>query len=219
MQTDEFIRRLAADTGAVRRLKPPLQRGLIWLALALPYVAAVVWGHLTRLDAAQVMADPRFMVEQAASFATAFTAAFAAFGSVVPGFDRRVLLLPLAPLALWLASVGHGCVQDWLLLGADGLAVRPDWDCLPAALLIGVVPAAAMLVMLRRGAPLRPHATLALGALAVAALGNLGMQVFHFRDATIMLLVWHLGGMAVLALLAGSLGGRLLRWRHAKAVR
>jgi hypothetical protein len=218
MQTEEFIQRLAADTGAVRRLKPPWQRGLLWFALALPYVAAVVWGHLARLDPAQVLADPRFMVEQAATLATALAAAFAAFGSVVPGFDRRALLLPLAPLALWLASVGHGCVQDWLRLGADGLALRPDWDCLPAALLIGVVPAAAMLVMLRRGAPLYPRATLALGALAVAAVGNLGMQVFHFRDASIMLLVWHLGGMTAILLLAGSLGGHVLRWRGAKAV-
>jgi hypothetical protein len=219
MQTNDLIQRLAADTGAVRRLKPPWQRGLLWFTLVLPYVAAVVWGHLARLDAAQVVADPRFMVEQAATLATALAAAFAAFGSVVPGFDRRALLLPLAPLALWLASVGHGCVQDWLLLGADGLALRPDWDCLPAALLIGAVPAAAMVVMLRRGAPLYPRATLMLGALAVAAVSNLGMQVFHFRDASIMLLVWHAGGVAVLALLAGSLGRRLLRWSHTKAVR
>jgi ABC-type uncharacterized transport system permease subunit len=47
-------------------------------------------------------------------------AAFAAFCSVVPGFDRRMLLLPLGPLALWIASVGHGCVQDWLQFGAGG---------------------------------------------------------------------------------------------------
>ncbi|HEY1244586.1 MAG TPA: NrsF family protein [Hyphomicrobiaceae bacterium] len=219
MQTEEFIQRLAADTGAVRRLQPPWRRGLLWFALALPYVAAVAWWHLARLDAAQVLADPRFMVEQAAALATALTAAFVAFGSVVPGFDRRALLLPLAPLALWFAGVGHGCVQDWLRLGADGLTVRPDWDCLPAALLIGAVPAAAMVVMLRRGAPLYPRATLMLGALAVAAVSNLGMQVFHFRDASIMLLAWHLGGMTAISVLAGSLGGRLLRWRHAKAVR
>jgi hypothetical protein len=219
METNELIARLAADNGTVHRLRAPWARGLLWLALALPFAAAVAWSHLTSLDVWQILADPRFLVEQAATFATALTAAIAAFGSVVPAFDRRALLLPLGPLALWLASVGHGCVQDWLRLGADGLTLRPDWDCLPAAVLIGTIPAVAMVVMLRRGAPLYPRATLALGALAVAAVSNLGMQVFHFRDASFMLLVWHLGGVAVLSLLAGSMGPSFLAWRHVKLAR
>jgi hypothetical protein len=218
METDELIRRLAAGTTAVRRLKRPWMRGLLWLAIALPYVAVVVRGKLMMMDASQALADPRFMVEQAATFATALTAAIAAFASIVPGMDRRIFLLPLAPLALWLASVGHGCVQDWLRFGADGLTIRPDWECLPSATIIGIVPAVAMVVMLRRGAPLCPRLTLALGALAVAAMGNFGMQFFHFRDASVMLLVWHLGNVAVLSVLAGWLGKHVLGWRHAKAI-
>jgi hypothetical protein len=219
METNELIQRLATDLGAVHRLRAPWARALLWLALCLPFVAAVVWSHLTRLDASQVLADARFLTEQAAALATALTAAIAAFGSVVPGFDRRALLLPLAPLALWLTSVAQGCVQDWVRVGAGGLTIQPDWDCLPAAMLIGTVPAVAMVAMLRRGAPLYPRVTLALGALAVAALSNFGMQVFHFGDASIMLLVWHLGGLSVLSLLAGSVGRRFLAWRHVKAVR
>jgi len=219
METDELIKRLAADTPAVRRLKPPWMRAVFWLAIALPYVAAVVRSKLMMIDVSQALADPRFMIEQAATFATALTAAVAAFCSIVPGFDRRMLLLPLAPLALWFASVGHGCVQDWLRFGADGLAIRPDWECLPSATIIGIVPALAMVVMLRRGAPLYPRLTLVLGALAVAAIGNFGMQLFHFRDASVMMLVWHLGSVAVLSALAGWLGEHVLGWRHASAVR
>jgi hypothetical protein len=127
------------------------------------------------------------------------------------------MLLPLAPLALWLASVGHGCLQDWLQSGPDGLALRPDWECLPSAAIVGIVPAVAMVAMLRRGAPLTPRLTLALGGLAVAAISNFGMQLFHFRDASIMVLFWHLGSVAVLSLLAAGLGRRILAWRHAVA--
>jgi len=219
METQELIKRLAADTSTVRRLHPPWRRAVFWLAIALPYVAAVVRSKLMMVDPSQTLADPRFMIEQAATFATAVTAAIAAFCSTVPGFDRRMLLLPLAPLALWIASVGHGCVQDWLRFGADGLAIRPDWECLPSATIIGIVPAIAMVAMLRRGAPLYPRLTLALGALAVAAIGNFGMQFFHFRDASIMMLFWHLGNVAVLSLLAGWLGAHVLGWHHAKAAR
>lgn len=217
MQTEQLIERLAADLRPVRQLWAPWARAVVWLAVALPYVAAVVWGKLAMVDPAQVGADARFVVEQAATLATALAAAAAAFRSAVPGFDGRVLLAPLVPLVLWLASVGHGCVQDWLEFGADGLAIRPDWDCLPMAAVIGILPAAAIVAMLRRGAPLQPRLTLALAALAVASVANFGLQFAHARDASVMVLVWHLGAAAVLAALGGSLGARVLGWRRPPA--
>ncbi|HXF54384.1 MAG TPA: NrsF family protein [Hyphomicrobiaceae bacterium] len=213
IDTDELIKRLSADVRPVSRLAPPWRRAALWLALSLPYVAAVVWGKVAIVDAAHVLADVRFLIEQTATFATAATGAVAAFASTVPGFDRRLLLLPLAPLAVWLASVGAGCIDDWLRLGPEGLAIRPDWECLPAASVIGIAPAAIMVLMLRRGAPLYPRTSLLLGALAVAAIANFGMQIFHFRDASIMVLIWHVGSVAVIAPLAGLAGERLIGWR------
>ena len=213
MDSDELIKRLAADLKPVRPLSPPWARTALWMGIALPYVAAVVWGKLTMLDPGQTANDTRFMIEQAATLATALTAAMAAFRSAVPGFEMRVLLLPIAPLGLWLASVGHGCIQDSLRLGADGLTIRPDWDCLPMATIIGIIPAVAIIVMLRRAAPLFPRLTLALAALAVASLANFGLQFAHVRDASIMVLVWHLGAAAVLAALGGWLGRRILGWQ------
>lgn len=218
MDTDELIRRLATDLRPVSRLRPPWTRAAFWLALSVPYIAIVVWGKLAMLDASAALSDARFVIEQTATFATAVAAAAAAFASIVPGFDRRVLLLPLLPLTVWLASVGSGCLDDWLQFGAAGLAIRPDWDCLPAASVIGILPAVVMVLMLRRGAPLYPRLTLLLGALAVAAIGNFGMQLFHFRDASVMVLVWHLGSVAVISALAGLAGERLIGWRHRGAV-
>jgi len=212
MDTDELIRCLAADLKPVRPLRPPWVRAILWLTIAMPYVAVVVWTKLVMVDPTQAAADIRFVVEQAATLATAFTAAIAAFRTAVPGFDRKILLLPLATLGLWLASVGHGCIQDWVRLGAEGLAIRPDWDCLPMAAIIGIVPAAAFIVMLQKGAPLNPRLTLALAALAVASIANFGLQFAHIRDASIMVLIWHLGAVAVLSALGGWLGVRILGW-------
>jgi hypothetical protein len=218
MDTDKFIKLLAADLQPVRPLRPPWARAVFWLGLALPCVTAVVWSKLMMVDPSQVSADLRFMLEQLATLATALTAAVAAFCSVIPGFDRRILLLPLAPLGLWLASVGHGCVQDWLRLGADGLAIRPDWDCLPMATIIGIVPAVTIVAMLRKGAPLYPRLTLALAALAVASVANFGLQFAHASDASAMVLVWHLGAAAILSTLGGWLGERVLGWRSASSL-
>lgn len=218
MDTNALIEQLAS-AGPVRRLPAPWVRALLWLALSVPFVAGVVWLMPSEVDPVAAMADRQFLFEQAATLVTVLAAALAAFCSVVPGYDRRILLVPLVPLAAWLASIGEGCWRDWLVLGTNGLRLRPDWNCLPPALLIGIVPAIVMVAMLRRGAPLMPRVTIALGALAVAALANLGLRLFHVGDASIMILFWHFGGAAVLAALAGSFGRQVLYWRHAAASR
>jgi hypothetical protein len=219
MDTNALIQELADSAVPVRRLPSPWARMLLWLALSVPILAAVIWLVMPSdiNPAVAAITDRRFLIEEAVLLVTALTASLAAFASVVPGYDRRILLIPLLPFAVWLASLGEGCWRNWVALGTNGLTLRPDWDCLPPAILIGIVPSIAMVVMLRRGAPLIPRTSIALGALAVAALANLGLRVFHVGDASVMVLFWHLGGAAVLAGLAALAGRRVLYWRHAAA--
>jgi hypothetical protein len=216
LETNELIDRLSADLGPVRRLRPPYVRLLLWLLLVVPYAAAMVYLFRDHADPglAEITASPRYFVEQAAALLTAATAAYAAFSSLVPGHNRRVFWLPVLPLAVWLASIGQGCVEDWLRFGPSGLAIRPDTACLYPGLLIGIVPALTIAVMLRRGAPLMPRITVALGGVAVAGLVNFVLQLFHGRDLSIMVLVWHVGFLVVAALLAGWIGPRLIAWRR-----
>jgi hypothetical protein len=212
VETSGLIRHLAAGAAPVRRLPPPWLRTAMWLAISLPYVCAVVIMKPAAIDFLASL-DTRFALEQTAILATALTAATAAFASVIPGHHRKIYLLPLVPLTVWLASLGEGCANDWLRFGADGLQVRPDWECGPAATFIGIIPAIAMVVMLRRGAPLASCASVALGALAVAALGNFGLRIFHIGDVSVMVLVWHFGGLALISVLAGRIGRYILNWR------
>jgi hypothetical protein len=212
METDRLIHQLAADATPVQPLASPWRRTSLWLAMAIPYAALIVFVMSPRPDLAMQLADPRFQVEQVAAFATAILAAAAAFSCTVPGRSRAVCLLPLVPLAVWLASLGYGCIQDWRTLGPEGLRLRIDWECLPAAALVGIVPGIAMVVMLRRGAPLLPRVTLALAGLAVGALAQAGMQIYHVGDIRLVVLVWHLGSVALLAAVAGWIGRWILRW-------
>jgi hypothetical protein len=214
VETDQLIMRLAADGAAVKRLHAPWQRAALWLTFVLPCVAAVTAVYLAEHNVVESM-DFRMAVEQAAILLTGLTAAFAAFSTGVPGRDWRISLLPLIPLGVWLGSLGEGCMHDWSRLGADGLRVRSDWGCLPAAIVLSVPCATIMLIMLRRGAPVYPSLTLALGALASAAMVNFGLRVFHAGDVAVMVLVWHFGGVAVVTALAGRFGGRVLNW-HSK---
>jgi hypothetical protein len=52
---------------------------------------------------------------------------------------------------------------------------------------------------------------------AVAALGNFALRLYHLGDVSIMVLVWHFGSVAVLAFIASLLGRRFLNWQHVKA--
>jgi hypothetical protein len=217
VNTDDLIRRIAEAGAPVRRLPPPWRRTLTWLAIAVPYVAVVIW-LFPRTPAPGAMHGTLFILQEIAAAITAVVAAWVAFGSTVPGYEGRALrLLPLVALIVWLATVGSGCISDWVQLGSGGIRLRPDWDCLPPALLLGWLPLAVMIVMLRRGAPLRPHVSVALGALACAALCNVALRVFHLGDVTIMVLVWHVGGALIWSVAAGLIGEQVLSWRQARA--
>jgi hypothetical protein len=214
VRTDDLILELARDANPVRRLPPPGRRAALWLALALPYAAFVIALSGSAPGLGQMAQNTRFLVEQAATLATAVTAAVAAFSLLVPGRSRRLAWLPLFPLAVWLLTLGQGCLADWRRLGPEGLSLRIDWDCFVPMFWIGLLPTVAMVVMLRRGAPLAPRQTMTLGALAIAALTNFALQLFHVGDVSIMVLVWHFGSAVLFSALVGWLGAGLLSWRR-----
>jgi hypothetical protein len=213
MKTEKLIQNLAETAAPVRRLAPPSTRTAIWLAIAIPYIALVVYVVSPRADLLGKFSEIPYVLEQLAALTTGIAAAVAAFASTIPGYSRKMLLLPFLPLAVWLGTLGHGCVQDWIQFGASGLTLKPDWFCFPAIVLVGAVPAIAMAVMLRRGAPLTPSITVALGGLAAAGLGNFGLRLFHAQDASLMVLVWQVGSVAILTMAAACAGRLLLNWR------
>jgi hypothetical protein len=213
MAIDLFIQQLAERAQPVTRLLAPWRRTALWLAASLVYVGILVAAYLLADSGRPGSIGPHLILELAAILATAVTAAIAAFSSVVPGRDQRFLLLPLIPLSVWLATLGLSGMDEWRVLGAAGLQVRADWDCAFPALLLGTLPAIVMLLMLRRGVPLLPGVSLALGALATGAVANLGLRIFHAGDLSIQIVVWHVGGAVVVAMIGSLAGPRVLPWR------
>lgn len=214
-ETRALIDRLAAALEPVRPIAPPLHRAALWLALSLPAAAAVVMAIGPRPDLALKLSEGRFVLEQAGALTTAFAAAVAAFAMVVPGLSRRWALAGLAPAAAWVLTLGAGCVADLWRTGRAGLALGFDAMCLPYIAMVGIAPAALIVVMLRRGAPTAPRGALFMAMLAAAAVGNFGLRFFHEQDAGLMVLVWQFGSVLLLASLGGLCGPHVLCWRHA----
>lgn len=212
VDSEVAIQRLVEDLQPVSRLAAPFQRCCIWLAAVMPYVVGLVMLFSVRPDLAAKFADARFAVEQAAALATTLLAAWAAFSMTIPGYDQRRVVIALVPLAVWVGVLFEGCLEDLIRLGWSGMTFEADWICFPMIALVGAWPAFLMVIMLRRGAPLAPYRTVAMGALAAAGLGDVALRLFHAQDVSITVLFWQLGSAMTLTWLAANAGPLILRW-------
>lgn len=217
LRTDELIQHLASNVRPVRCLRSPFARTSIWVAWSLPWVVAVVFIMGLRPDIDARLSDVRWLTEQGAALATAITAAMAALCAGVPGRPHWERLIPLVPLAVWLGTLGQGCIQDWVSHGDAALVLRQDWQCLPRIIFIGAGPAVAMTALILRGSAIAPALTVAFGALAAGGLAAVGLRLFHQEDASLMVLVWQAGTVFGLTFLAALSGRQILRWRHLSA--
>jgi hypothetical protein len=212
VKTEDLVRNLTTNAEPVTRLRPPMARAVSWLLLSLTYVAGVVLVVGVRPDIQARLTESRFLLEVVATFMTGAMAAAAAFCAGCPGRPIWERFAPVPFLLVWLASLGEGCWQTWTQPG-QGLQV--DFVCLPSILAVALVPCILMFVMIRRGAPVAPMTTTALGALASAALGAGALRLFYTLDASVMILVWQFGSVILLSLVAALFGRAVLRWPSA----
>lgn len=212
MESEDLIKRLAQGSQSVTRLRHPLVRAQLWFAGSIAYAAIVAAVLGLRPDLFERLSETRFLIELAAATLTSVMAAAAAFCAGCPGRPiwERFVALPF--VALWIASLGQGCWQDWTKLGTAGLRVESDLVCLPFIAIVSFLPGAVMLAMIRGGAPIAPVTTTSLGALAAGALAAIVLRLTHLPDASIMVLVWQFGSVALLTALAAAFGSKLLRW-------
>jgi hypothetical protein len=216
MDTNLLIDRLSTDCAPVRCLRCPATRSATWLAIAVPYVilASLIYPGA---NLSALALDGRLIVEEAAALLTAITAVFTAFAVTVPGYDRRILLLPVLPLLVWLGSLVAGSTDEWLRDGFAGLWLRGEWVCVRWMLSVGAIPAIVLAVMLRKGAPMSPYKTAALGGLAAATLAHFSMRLFHPEEVSVLMAVWHSATVIAVSALAGWAGRYWISWRATTA--
>ena len=210
MKTETLIDRLTAELTPVRRIARPARRLAWWLLISVPAAALVVWVFGLRPDLAARLTDRAFLVEEAAAVLTAVVGIYAALCAGLPDQPGWKVSLPMAPMALWLGVLGQQCLDVFLRLGPEGLQVTSDAMCLPAIALGGLVPAIAIVVMLRRSGKFRTTHACLCGALGAAALGAAALRLYHTEDAAIMVIVWQLGSVALFSLVAGVISRMLV---------
>jgi hypothetical protein len=208
--TPELIDRLSTSPAPVRRLRPLLRAGQ-WLLLAGLVVALLAVLQGVRPDLAPHLREPVFAAALAGSLLTGILAAVAAFYLCLPDRSRLWALLPAPAVVLWVATIGYGCLTDWVRVTPGGLRLGSTLECFATLVAVTVPSAAALFAMLRGSARLDPTMVGLMGGLAVAGMAATALSLLHDLDATVMVLLWNLGAAALIVVLGGTLGRRNLR--------
>jgi hypothetical protein len=206
---DRLIRGLAAELQPVARLRRPVLRALVWLAV----VAAIAVGlaAFANVNAMwqRISAAPDLWLAVLGSTLTAIIAAFAAFELSLPDAPRLWAALPLPAAALWIGASGLGCLRTWIAPQTHIAELGEARDCLIFIIALSVPLSALLFAMLRRAYPLYPGLTAAVGGLAVAAAAATLLNFFHPYDAAATDLAVHAVAVAIVIAAASTLAGRI----------
>jgi hypothetical protein len=207
--TADLIRQLAASP-APRPFRTGVVAGGLLALLGISLGAFwLVFGIRTDLASAWLL-----MQVQAKTVLPLFLAIMAiwlAFGSSRPG--GRIVLWPLAvPLLLgvFLVIQRFGQVAEGSLQ-AEALG-QTAFACLASITVLSATPLGVGIVMLRRGAAIRPALTGTLLGIAVGAGVTAGYALHCTEDSPLFFVLWYGLAIAIVAGCGGVLGHRYLRW-------
>lgn len=211
MKTDQLIHALVADRSAGRK---PISAALV-LALAFGGAVSLVLFLVdlgVRADIEPALVTWRFDLK-IGMVLVALVVAFAlclecARPDASASSARR--LLPLGVLAIAAVAVELAIVprSTWgtRLIGTNALV------CLLTIPLLSIGPLAAVLAILRRGAPASPALSGAAAGLLAAACGAALYALHCFDDSPLFVVTWYSLAAIPIVLLGALVGRRLLRW-------
>jgi hypothetical protein len=207
----ELIDRLVADAEPVRPLHPVRARLAAWLALEAVLVAVLLL--VLPDDAIGLAAPPLRTLETVYLVGASAVLAAIAFAAAVPGgAEGRGLPLLVGALALAAAvpTVGEPAHAGFSL----GEFLATGIPCTLKTFAVSLLPALALLLAVRRGAPLHPRLAGATAAGAALLLAHAALRLACPAHDLVHVLSWHVGAIWMGLLAGAGLGGRWVgRWR------
>jgi hypothetical protein len=122
----------------------------------------------------------------------------------------------LPPLLLWVAALGVGCFEDWLIMSWRALAFEISSRCIWLMALIGLPLAASVFLCLKRAAPLDAPKEGFLAGLAAAAVASTVVQLLYPLERDFLVLLWNFGSVLTLAASGWLFGSQLFRSHRAR---
>ncbi len=210
MSHETLIAQLARDVTPVTPLPAPQVRVARWVGVALVAVVAGVALRGLRSNWSLVTSDPGFLVTVALILATGLVSALVALALSVPGMVSAwwVRWTPVALLGMW----GSVLVFEVWSTGTRLIPAQAGIECVWKTYGIAVGPAAVLVWLARRAAPLDWRWTGSLAALAALSFGVLGTELICPITGHGHLFTWHflpVATMTVAAFVGAALVTRL----------
>ena len=213
METDQFIRTLAADNA--HRARPVGFMLALALLLAAPISIAVFMTELgVRPDVMTAMRNPLFDLKFAVTLALAISAIAVSLHLSRPEASLRgwawLLLIPVGLLVAGIAG------EMMMMPQRPPMMVRMmgknSSTCLTSIPLMALPLLAAALFGLRHGAPARPAATGAIAGLLSAGLAATLYASHCTDDSPLFVAAWYTIATAMVAAVGALVGSRVLRF-------
>jgi hypothetical protein len=209
--TAEVMNTLVGDLQPVRRLAPPWQRAVLWIA-AVTVIAALVVAKFAHVDAFVTrLHDPGVALECAGALATGVLSVVAAFHLSIPGRTPAWLGLPFAAYLLWFGASAYHCYRSWFADGGVVGTVEDSSQCFTFIVAASLPLSVVLFALLRRAYPLAPGPLGAAAALGVGGFAALLLQFFHPLYLVPVDLGAHTAAVALVVAVGALLGPKVLR--------
>ncbi|MCA0922432.1 NrsF family protein [Pseudooceanicola nanhaiensis] len=211
--TDDLIAKLSAEPAPAPTASP---EAMLLRRMALGFGGTLVLfftllGPRPQLGLA--MTDPVVLAKTALPFVLALLALPLALNAARPAAPRgwqaqAIWVLPMAALSLFmLAYATHAPADRLRLFVGHSIPV-----CMPAIVTLSLPVTAALISILRRGAPLNPPVCGALAGLVAGGLATTVYSTFCTEDSPLFYSVWYSLGIAMAAGVGAWAGRRWLTW-------
>jgi hypothetical protein len=212
METDQFIRTLAADNA--HRARPVGFMLALALLLAAPVSIAIFITELgVRPDVMTAMHNPFFDLKFAVTLGLAIPAIAVSLHLSRPEASlRSSTWLLLIPIGLLVAGIGGEMMMPQRPPMMTRLIGRNFLTCLTSIPLMALPLLAAALIGLRHGAPTRPAVAGAIAGLLSAGLAATLYASHCTDDSPLFVATWYTTATAMVAALGALAGSRMLRF-------
>jgi hypothetical protein len=204
------IESLANDLKPVKCCKNPLWVSFLWAAIAVTYVIAVASMVGLRSNLSDRMTDPLFTFEILLALLTGLAATVATFLLSVPDVRGKSWVLPI-PTTLFFVHL----LWMFTRMNAEGMGPMPSLAfsyCWVDAALMAGIPAILAVVLVRRGATVRPVFLAFNAVLAMSSFGWIGVRLTCMHDTVGKAYLINYLPYIVLGVAFGLLARRIFRW-------
>lgn len=211
MKTEDLIAALAADN----QTEPP-PRAVLWPALGLALVAVILLVHVTlgfRADLLTSITQPVSVMRFVLTAALGVVGVRLALTLARPEGRGLARLWPIAvPVAAALALL----IWAYVTTPDEGrpmaLVGKTMATCLIMIPLLSVLPVAAILLCLRRGAPTSPALAGFAAGLGGGGLAAMAYALHCIEDSPLFYVTWYGLAISGVTIAATLIGARTLRW-------